>query len=315
MKVFNLTNIFNHPFQEGFLLKQSVAVVGTFDGPHKGHLKLWAKARTIAKQKKLKLSAVTFEYKPNYFLKREKPKVIYCSNDKELIFACFNFTYFFNFIPNQKNLSLSPDQFLCFLQDVLKVKYVVVGSDFLFGKNRVGNAKSIKQKMPNQSLIIKVRNRKKWASSTIRSLLKCHNIKQVNNILMHPVFCTGQVTHGKQLGRTLKFPTANLHLSQKLSLPFGVYAVFIKIKQQWYYGSAFYWQRENNYLLETHVFNFHEMIYQAKIMVVFVAFVRKMAYVKNLKELIPLIDQDNIISQKILQKSKSLVKKLPLNLI
>ncbi len=133
---------------------------------------------------------------------------------------------------NQEMAELSPEEFVeKILVKGLKAKRISVGSDFRFGKGRSGNADGLaaiaqSYGVPVMQVPLKYEGGDRISSSSIRTALQSGNPKRAAQLLGRPYTLTGRVIKGKQLGRTIGFPTANLQLPPKKYLPCtGVYSV------------------------------------------------------------------------------------------
>lgn len=139
---------------------------------------------------------------------------------------------------NQALASLSPEAFVeQILIEGLQAKSISVGSDFRFGKGRSGDAEGLKtiaakHGIPVSLVPLKHEKGDRISSSRIRQALDTGNLAEATHLLGRPYTLTGRVVQGKQLGRTIGFPTANLQIPNKKFLPrTGVYSV-------WVYGAG-----------------------------------------------------------------------------
>ncbi|MEL6813360.1 MAG: bifunctional riboflavin kinase/FAD synthetase [Cyanobacteria bacterium J06598_3] len=135
---------------------------------------------------------------------------------------------------DQALASLSPEAFVeQILIDGLQAKRISVGSDFRFGKGRSGDAEGLraiaaKHGIPVTLVPLKHEKGDRISSSRIRQALDTGNLEEATHLLGRPYTLTGRVVQGKQLGRTIGFPTANLQIPTKKYLPrTGVYSVWV----------------------------------------------------------------------------------------
>lgn len=141
---------------------------------------------------------------------------------------------------NEKLATLTPVEFVeQILVGQLQARRISVGWDFRFGRQRAGRAKDLQAIAAEYKIDVTVvplyncENGERISSSLIRQALEAGNLQQSNQLLGRPYTLIGKVIEGKQLGRTLGFPTANLQLPPEKFLPrFGVYAVEVFITKQ-----------------------------------------------------------------------------------
>mgnify|MGYP001274581292 CR=1 FL=1 len=212
----------------------SILTLGTFDGVHKGHLKILKKLNSEAKKNKLKSIVLTFFPHPRNVLNpisnlrlintiKERTELLEKSGIDILITHPFD-----------KNFSeLSPEKFVKgILVDKLNVKKILIGYDHRFGKNRAAGIKDLKKfglKYDFQVIEISVKeqNNVSISSTKIRKLIEDGNIKKAKSYLGYEFSLEGVVIKGNAIGRTIGFPTANLKIKEdyKLIPKRGVYII------------------------------------------------------------------------------------------
>ncbi|WP_044556024.1 bifunctional riboflavin kinase/FAD synthetase [Shewanella piezotolerans] len=209
-----------------------VLTIGNFDGVHRGHAEVIN--RLVEKAKHLDLPAVvmTFEPQPQEFFRGENaPARLSLLRDKVMLLdelsiermLCINF--------NKKFADYTAEDFVeQLLVKALGVKYLVVGDDFCFGKQRQGNFDMLRKAgekfgfavVSTQSFVL---GDKRVSSTEVRRLLAEGNMEQARRLLGHPFILSGKVAHGQKIGRTIGFPTANIALKRKVTPVRGVFAV------------------------------------------------------------------------------------------
>ena len=216
--------------------KQSILLIGNFDGLHLGHQKLFNLAKKYKKEKKVKLGVITFDPIPKMFFNRElKNYKISSLNQKINYFLKYNV----DFVINQKfNKKFSKIDASKFIKDILykkiNPKLLAVSNNFKFGKARKGDV-TLLNKFENmysyRLLNIKpFKYLKKTVSSTkIRTHLKNGNIYLANKLLSRTWFIDGQVQKGKKIGRKLGYHTCNIKVKNYILPKMGIYAVKISI--------------------------------------------------------------------------------------
>ncbi len=211
-----------------------VLTIGNFDGVHRGHAEVITKLVKKARQLNVPATLMTFEPQPQEMFRGDNaPARISILRDKIVLLeelgvdrlVCINF--------NAKFANLTAQAFIeDLLVDALGVKYLVIGDDFCFGKQRQGNFDMLKSAgeqhqfavVSTQSFVL---GDKRVSSTEIRKQLAKGNLEQARRLLGHPFILCGKVAHGEKLGRTIGFPTANIALKRQVSPVRGVFAVKI----------------------------------------------------------------------------------------
>lgn len=210
--------------------KRSAVTLGKFDGLHLGHQKLIDKIISYASDECESIVCAFDMHRDSLMTGRERrehlePKVDWLIDQ-----------------PFTKSLrEMEAEEFIDrILHKVLRAAHIVVGTDFSFGYGKRGNA-ALLQKMADQygytvDVIEKERYLGTVISSTyIKDALAQGDVKLAERLLGYPYEMTGIVRHGKQLGRTLGFPTMNIEPEKNKILPrFGVYACRVRIDGKWY---------------------------------------------------------------------------------
>ncbi|MDR8524731.1 bifunctional riboflavin kinase/FAD synthetase [Shewanella fidelis] len=209
-----------------------VLTIGNFDGVHRGHAEVINRLVEKAEHLGLPAAVMTFEPQPQELFQGEdaparlsllRDKIVLLDELKVNRLLCVNF--------NKKFASYSAEDFIeQLLVNALGVKYLVVGDDFCFGKQRQGNFDMLRKAgekhgfavVSTQSFIL---GDKRVSSTEIRQLLAKGNLEQARRLLGHPFTLSGRVAHGQKIGRTIGFPTANIALKRKVSPVRGVFAI------------------------------------------------------------------------------------------
>ena len=263
-----------------------VLTIGNFDGVHRGHAKVIAKLLAKAEQYKLPATVLLFEPQPQeLFQGAEAPARLSLLRDKLMLLAelgvdrvvCVNFSHQF--------ANIDADEFIDqLLVKKLGTRYLVIGDDFCFGKDRRGDfdmlcSAGMRNGFAVESTESFLIGDQRVSSTAVRNELVKGNLEQARRMLGHPFTITGKVIHGQKIGRTLGFPTANVALKRKVVPVRGVFAV----KAWWedsdvYEGIANIGFRPtvNGQLcqLEVHLFDFDDDIYGKQIEVELVAKIR-----------------------------------------
>jgi riboflavin kinase/FMN adenylyltransferase len=273
--------------------KQSVITIGAFDGLHLGHKLLIETVLQSAKKDGLKSVIVVLE-KPFRLVKgllslygEKIEKLKRCGVDAIAILR----------VPS-KILSMTPDEFFDeFLIKQLKIKELVCGRDFAFGKNREGGICWLKEKTKKACVKLKVVNPLKIdgdtvSSSRIREALLKADVETAGKLLGRPYSFSGMPFRERGLGTKLGFPTVNLKVLKDKILPLGVFASVILKGREIYpavtsIGTRPTFKIGNNVVPETHILKFKGRWGKSKTKVRLLKKIRaekKFASAKELKE-------------------------------
>tara|TARA_B100000900_G_scaffold195685_1_gene165613 strand:+ start:378 stop:1310 length:933 start_codon:yes stop_codon:yes gene_type:complete len=291
--------------------KGSIILIGNFDGLHLGHQKLFDLAQKYKKKYSLKIGVLTFEPMPKMFFNKDI-KNFRISNQKQKIRLLNKFNVDF-VITKKFDKKFSKIKSTDFIKNVLKkklqAKYIFVSNNFRFGNKREGDVNElIKFEAIYNYKIIKpkplTKKRKVVSSSLIRKCLQKGNLEEANKLLDRKWSIEGKVQKGRQLGKKIGFPTANINIKDYvLALP-GVYAVRAKMKNssKIIKGIANLGYRPTfsgkKILLEVHLFNFSGNLYDKDLLVEFFKFIRKEKKFKNVDQLKRQIKVDLIVAKK-----------------
>ena len=285
--------------------EDSIVVLGNFDGVHKGHQKLLDVAKQYASDKKLKTIVFSFYPHPSWVLGGKPKPIIMSRRDKRQIIEHFGIDTLIEYPFTKTFADILPEIFFEeILVKQLKAKALVVGENYYFGKNKTGNPaylKALGKKHGIQVFVVEaVKYGEEVISSTIiRQLIVEGNIEKANRLLGHPYVLFGTVTKGKQLGRTIGFPTANLVADMdRVYPPNGVYATKVTVYNKEYMGmtNIGYNPTVNGSckMIETHIFDFNEEIYGNIMIVSFFKAIRPEKKFKDIQSLGEQIAKDRI---------------------
>ena len=221
---------------------QLAVAIGNFDGIHKGHVKLLNECRLQAKKSNLAFGVVTFDPHPRDFFNPKNPSFkLLDSEEKEILLSKIGVEFLIIIEFNEQLKNCNAEQFL---SQILKQNFNIVkmfaGSNFKFGKNREGSIENTRSFANTLGLQLVSIDLKQFSSLTekeyevissqkIRKLIQNGQLKLANDLLGRNWCITGNVEKGKQQGREIGFPTANLSLKNFLKPPLGVYISRLKI--------------------------------------------------------------------------------------
>ena len=284
---------FNTPPSSG-----SAVTVGSFDGIHLGHKKIFSLLKKISLQYNIPGIIITFRQHPRLIVQPSyNLKLLTLIDEKiELLQKLdIDFVQFLDF--NKQMADLSAEEFIKkYLIDKLNLKHLIVGFNHRLGKNRQAGyeeLKAIGQKLGFQVHLVSplIYKNNYISSSRIRKALTNCDLENANNMLGYNYFCYARVVKGNNIGSKLGFPTANLLINKQKLLPCpGVYAVKVKINNNTYNGILNYGKRPTidsspNLIPEVHIFDFSENIYNKTIKITFIKRIRDEQKFNSLQEL------------------------------
>jgi riboflavin kinase/FMN adenylyltransferase len=207
--------------------------IGTFDGVHRGHAALVARLRKEAESRGLETAALTFTDMPyRYFAPEECSRLLTLPNEKRTAFARIHMDRLYLIPFNASIAERTAEEFVRDeLLEKLKVRLLVIGPDFALGKGRSGNAsalRSLGEKLGFEVVVLeeKVMDEGPISSTRIRECIEDGHARTAARLLGRVFSFEGEVVSGRQLGRTIGFPTLNLQPNVRKVLPAnGVYAV------------------------------------------------------------------------------------------
>ncbi len=277
--------------------KKSIVFIGNFDGVHKGHKRLLSKALEIKEiENNLVIVALSFYPHPKSFFTKNIFRTLFTLDEKALLLKSFNCDYLKICDFNESKKNLSPYDFIKkYIVEDLNAKYVIVGEGYNFGKDKSGSVATLTEICNNFGIkVIPVSHLKdendKLSSTTIREEVKKGNVNKVYELLGHRYFVKGNVVKGKQLGKTIGFPTANIIVNDEKLLPRnGVYATKTKVFDIEYNSITNVGVNPtfdtNRKVVETHIFDFDKIIYDKEIIVEFYDFIRPEEKFENVEKL------------------------------
>lgn len=277
MEVIRITHPYAKPFNEH---PPIVMALGYFDGVHLGHQKVIQTAVQEANKKRIQSAVMTFDPHPRVVLGMSDGPIQYITPLEEKIRLMEQLGVDFLFIVHfDKNFaSLLPNEFVQQYIIDFHVKHVVAGFDYTYGKFGKGNMELMKEQSNGNfevTVIDKLmKDHVKVSSSHIRDLLISGKTDVVPRFLGRYYITAGTVIHGEKRGRTIGFPTANIQVKEDYLLPkIGVYAVRIRLKDDWYNGVCNIGYKPTFHTdklvpsVEVHIMDFEQNIYHETVII------------------------------------------------
>ena len=284
--------------------KNSIVAIGNFDGVHLGHQKVLLEAKKLAKKKKSKFGLITFEPIPMVFFKKIKNHRVQSLKQKIHSLEKLKLDFLIIIKFNKIFSNISAENFVSkILVKKINAKNIFVSKNFRFGKNRVGDIKTLKnleKKFRYKTFITSPlsKNLKMISSTLIRKKISNGNIYDATKLLGKPWAIEGEVVKGYQRGRKIGFPTCNIKLGSYVLPRFGVYKVLVennalKLKKN---GIAKIGIRPTfkgrEPLLEVNIFGIKKNLYKKTLKINLLKFIRKEKKFKNLEDLKNQIKKD-----------------------
>ncbi len=297
-------------------LSNAVVTSGTFDGVHLGHQKILNRLKELAEINNAESVVITFWPHPRTVVSSDSQELKLISTLEEKI-ELLQKAGIQNIlvIPFTREFSeLSSEQFI---QEILVkkigTKTLVIGYDHRFGRNREGGFEYLKENSRRYGFDIEEIPRQEIehltiSSTKIRNALAEGDVQTANELLGRPYSFNGLVAKGRQLGRTIGFPTANVQVAEsyKLIPVNGVYAVRVTVRNQQLNGVMNIGTRPTvegvSRTQEVYIFNFDSEIYGEKTTVELIDFIRPEKKFEGLEQLKNQITADVSTAKAMLQK-------------
>ena len=227
----------------------------------------------------------------------EKLKVLECENINVVAFKDFD----------ENIMKISPEDFVEWLCESYNVKGIVVGFNFKFGYKNLGDTELLEKLQKKYGYKLYIMNPYKLedkiiSSTYIRNLILDGNVKKAFLMLSRPYMLSGKVIHGKKLGRTIGFPTANLEINDKKVIPKkGVYYTNVDIEGKIFKGITSVGNNPTvngkELTIETYILDFNNNIYEKEIKVYLIDRIRDEIKFNNIDELTKQLKKDKEVAE------------------
>lgn len=290
--------------------KRNIVTIGTFDGVHLGHKKIIDRLLKSSKTENLESTVITFSEHPRSVLQSEKNIGLLNTTDEKILLL-ENLGLDNLVILDFKSIAeLSGEEFVKnILVDKLNIQKIIIGYDHRFGKNRSSDIHDLiyfgkKYHFDVEQISAQELNDITISSTKIRNAISNGKITLANSYLGYNFFFSGKVTRGKQLGRTIQFPTANIEIqnSQKIIPKTGVYIVNGEWDKKTHQGMMNIGYRPtidgNNLSLsiEVHFLDLNEDLYEKEITIHVLDFLREEQKFNSLQDLKEQLEKDKNIT-------------------
>jgi len=288
-------------FTENFRIEwPAIVTIGTFDGVHLGHQKILKRLFELKQETGLKTVVLTFEPHPRkvLFPDQKNLRLITTINEKLELFEKYGVDVAVVYPFTSEFSKLESELYVRqILIKQLNVNYLVIGYDHRFGKNRQGDIHTLKEFAAAEDFLIEEISAKDIdniavSSSKIRKALEEGDLDLATNYLGHRFFLSGLVIKGKQLGKTIGFPTANIkpEAEEKIIPRTGVYFVSVELNGLKFYGMTNIGYNPTTDLdrqikIEVNIFDFDQDIYGVTLKIIFLKRLRDEQKFENLEML------------------------------
>lgn len=266
-----------HSIQEFNPIKKTIVTIGTFDGVHVGHKKIIEKLTQNNANSKFESVILTFFPHPRIVLQKKSDiKLINTIDEKILLLEKTGLDNLIIHPFDKKFAALTAEEFVkTILVDQLNIQKIIIGHDHRFGVNRSANIDDLilygsKYGFEVEQISAKEIDEISVSSTKIRNAIGNGNVALANEYLGYPYFFSGEIIKGKQLGRTIGFPTANLVVAAdyKLIPKIGVYIVSSFFNNASIYGMMNIGTNPTfggeNLSIEIHFLDFDASLYEQK---------------------------------------------------
>jgi len=307
LKIFHSINEFHSD-------KKTIVTIGTFDGVHLGHAAILKKLTQNTQNETFESTVLTFFPHPRMVLQGKSDlKLLNTINEKIELLEKIGIDNLIIHPFDEKFAELNAEAFVStILVDHLHVQKIIIGYDHRFGKNRTANIDDLisfgaQFGFEVEQISAQEIDEISISSTKIRTALEEGDIQLANEYLGYSYFLSGTVVKGKQLGRTIGFPTANIALEEdyKLVPQNGVYVVQAEIDSKSIYGMMNIGfnptVQGKQKTIEVHFFDFEADIYNRKIQVAILQRIRSEKKFESIELLTKQLDEDRSFSRNYLQ--------------
>ena len=285
------------------IIHNSVVTIGNFDGVHRGHMEIFRHLITCGIQRGLQSVVVTFEPHPLKVLSVEAtPPMITTFEQKVALIGSSGVDYLVVVPFTAEFARMTADDFVQdMLCDSLGLRHIIIGHDYAFGKGRAGNYKTLERIGAERGFTLEDmepigEEGLVFSSSLARRLITAGDMGGASGVLGRYHIISGTVVHGRDIGRSLGFPTANISTLNELLPPDGVYAVMVSVDAKLVKGACSIGLNPTfdggSRAIEVFMLDYADQIYGREIAVCFVQRLRDIQKFSDVTELVSAITLD-----------------------
>lgn len=309
MRIITGLEMFNNNF-EG-----SVVTIGNFDGVHLGHVELFRRLKANSLSRNLPAVAVTFEPHPLKILAPDTAPCLITTFEQKIALISDTGVDCLAVIPFDLEMSqMAAESFVgTILCESLGMRHLIIGHDYAFGRGREGNYETLERLGLELGFTLEDlepvgAGDMIYSSTLVRSRMLAGDMAAVSRILGRYHMITGKVVHGREIGHSLGFPTANITTLNELIPPDGVYAVVVSVEGRLVKGACNIGINPTFEgtlrTIEVFLLDFSGEIYGSEIAVYFVHRLRDVKKFPNTAELVNAIKDDVEVTRAILDDAQ-----------
>lgn len=291
-----------------------IQVIGAFDGFHKGHQLLLKEAARLSREQNDQWGVVTFSPHPQFIFNPRRLFLLFSEEEKKIIVSALDIPHILRVPFDERFASLSPFEFLDFLESKVHLTGIVVGENFRFGAGRKGNISLLREYCHNNRLFFSPVPTLEIdglavSSTVVRGEVLSGRMQMAKYLLGYPFFMYQEIIPGHRRGRELGFPTANMNIpSHKIIPPSGVYAATVIVDGKCYpgalnIGSNPTFPDVKSLRIEVHIAGFYGDLYYKKILVFVEEYLRGERRFPNRQALSTQLASDTELSVKLFEKN------------
>ena len=285
------------------------ATIGNFDGVHLGHQELVGKIKQAAKKNNLKTKVITFNPYPFEFFQWKKKRIL-SEFDKNDLLKKLGIDEIKSIKFDEEFRNQTAEEF--FINTLVKenIKFLSVGKDFKFGKDRAGDIELLNELCISNNVELHVlddfkANAVKVSSTLVRELLAKNDFIEASKLLGRPYAISGNVIKGKSLGKRLSTPTANIDIDNVEFCFNGVFLGRIAIENKSFFCIVNFGPKptfdDYRQSLEAHILDFDENIYDHALSIEFLCKIRDQVKFNSVEELKIQINDDKNNARELLK--------------
>lgn len=298
--------------------KGTVVTIGTFDGVHLGHRKIIDRLNESARANGWESCVLTFFPHPRMVLQKDTDiQLINTINERAQLLNSLGLDHL---VIHPFTIDFSRYHAEDFVEEILvnslNAKKVIIGYDHRFGRNRNANIEDLKKFGDKYDFEVEEISKQELedvaiSSTKIRKALLHGDISQANDYLGAPFSISGTVIHGKKIGKTIGYPTANLQVEEKYKLipAKGVYVVKCNMKGNTVYGMMNIGTNPTvngkTQSIETYFFDFEDDLYDKKLEIELLTRIREEKTFDSIDDLVSAIKEDEVFSKNYINKLSS----------
>ena len=280
-----------------------------FDGVHRGHQSILNQLKSVAAENRFETAILTFWPHPRLvFNAQDDLQLLNTVEEKVALMENYDVQHLFLQEFNEEFRNLTGEEFVRrVLVEKFRVKYLIIGHDHVFGKNRSGNFELLEKLAPELGFTVQQMDavnafNQNISSTKVREALLQGNVRQANEMLGYQYPLSGVVVDGKKLGRTIGYPTANMEVDPIKLLPKkGAYIVDVFVNNQQFKGMLSIGTNPTvggeKLSTEVYILDFDKDIYGEKITVRFREFLHEEIKFESLEKLIERLDEDKRLTE------------------